>query len=58
MSEEDVCAEGTLSERGKAPFETMKGLNRIPQVKSNTTSTENTNRMKTRLLIRLKIRHI
>ena len=53
MSEEDVCAEGTLSARGKAPFETMKGLNWIPQVKSNTTSIESTNKNKTRLLTKL-----
>ena len=54
MSTKGFCAGGTLSEGGKAPLETMKGLNWIPQLKSNNISTESTNRMKTRLLIKLK----
>ena len=45
-------SEETMSE------ETMKGLNWIPQVKSNTTSVESTNRMKTRLLTKLKLKCI
>ena len=35
--------------------ETMQGLNWIPQVKSNTTSIRSTNRIKTRLLTKLKL---
>ena len=38
--------------------ETMQGLNWIPQVKSNNTSIESTNIMKTRLLTKTKLKHI
>ena len=45
--------------KGAQPlFETMQGLNWIPQVKSNTTSSESTNRMKTRLLTKLKLKYV
>ena len=56
--EEDLCAEGTLSERGIAPFETMNGLNWIPQIKTNNISIERTNRIKARLLTKLKLIYI
>ena len=38
--------------------ETMNGFSWIPQVKSNTTWIESTNRMKTRLLAKLKLKYI
>ena len=36
----------------------MQGLNWIPQIKSNNTSIENTNRIKTILLTKLKLKYI
>ena len=53
--QEDLCAESTLSERDIAPFETMDGLNWIPQVKTNNVSIERKNRIKPRLLTKLKL---
>ena len=38
--------------------EAMQGLNWIPQVKSNNTSIESTNRIKTRLLTKLKLKYV